>query len=96
MFDLFVTVLWVTVMVLWLVLFFHVVLDVLRSHDLGGPAKALWLLFLIVLPLVGVLVYVVARGGSMHEREAHFRALQRQHLEDYIRSVAHDPNPPKP
>ena len=43
-------------------------MDIFRSHDLGGWGKALWLIFVIVLPYLGVFVYLIARGGSMGER----------------------------
>ena len=45
-----------------------VFIDIFRSPDLSGLAKALWLLFVLLIPLVGVLVYLIARGGNMHER----------------------------
>jgi len=47
-----------------------VFIDIFRSHDLSGWAKALWFLFVLFIPLIGVLVYLIARGGSMHERGA--------------------------
>jgi len=47
-----------------------VFIDIFRSHDLSGWAKAGWLLFVLFIPLIGVLVYLIARGGSMHERAA--------------------------
>ena len=43
-------------------------IDIFRSHDLSGGAKALWFLFVLFIPLIGVLVYLIARGGSMGER----------------------------
>jgi hypothetical protein len=54
--------------VLWIMLLFWIIMDIFRSADLSGWAKAGWLLLVIVLPLVGVLVYLIARGGSMQER----------------------------
>jgi Phospholipase_D-nuclease N-terminal len=47
-----------------------VFIDIFRSHDLSGGAKALWFLFVLFIPLIGVLVYLIARGGSMGERRA--------------------------
>ena len=58
------------VFVLWIWLLITVFMDIFRSHDLGGWAKALWVLFIIILPFLGVLVYLIARGGKMHERAA--------------------------
>ena len=54
--------------VLWIWLLIYIFIDIFRSHDMGGFAKALWVLFVIILPFLGVLVYLIARGGSMHER----------------------------
>jgi hypothetical protein len=47
-----------------------VFIDIFRSHDLSGWAKAGWFLFVLFIPLIGVLVYLIARGGSMSERAA--------------------------
>ncbi len=51
----------------WIVLLFRVIGDIFRSHDMGGVAKALWSIFVIVVPWLGVLVYLIARGGKMAE-----------------------------
>ena len=53
----------------WIIVLFRTVIDVFRSHDLGGFAKAFWLLFIIVIPWLGVLVYLIARGDKMAARE---------------------------
>ena len=54
--------------VIWIWIVIMVFIDIFRSHDLSGGAKALWFLFVLFVPLIGVLVYLIARGGSMHER----------------------------
>ena len=56
--------------VLWIWILIWVFIDIFRSQDLSGWAKALWFLFVLLIPLIGVLVYLIARGGSMHERAA--------------------------
>jgi hypothetical protein len=56
--------------VLWFFLLFRVIMDIFRSRDLGGWGKAGWLVFAIVLPFLGVLVYLIARGGKMADRDA--------------------------
>jgi hypothetical protein len=56
--------------VIWIWILIWVFIDIFRSHDLSGWAKALWFLFVLFIPLIGVLAYLVARGGSMHERAA--------------------------
>jgi Phospholipase_D-nuclease N-terminal len=55
--------------VLWFFLLSRITIDILRSQDLGGWDKSLWLIFAIVLPFLGVLIYLVARGGSMAQRD---------------------------
>jgi len=74
--------------IFWLLLVFHIFQDIFRSHDLGGTAKAFWVLLILVLPLMGCLVYLIARGGSMHERQVHEIQAQQKAFEDYIRRVA--------
>ena len=56
--------------VVWIWILITVFIDIFRSQDLSGWAKALWFLFVLFIPLIGVLVYLIARGGSMHERAA--------------------------
>lgn len=53
---------------MFLVVFIHTIFDVFRSRDIGGGAKALWLIFLIILPVIGVLIYLIVRGPGMAER----------------------------
>ena len=53
----------------WIVLLFRVIADIFRSRDLGGGGKALWAIFVIVVPWLGVLVYLIARGDSMTDRD---------------------------
>jgi hypothetical protein len=62
--------------------------DLFRSKDLGGVAKTFWALFLIVLPILGMLVYLIARGSSMNERALAAQAGMQRRQDDYIRSVA--------
>ena len=54
--------------VIWIWILITVFIDIFRSHDLSGVAKALWFLFVLFIPLIGVLVYLIVRGSSMHER----------------------------
>jgi hypothetical protein len=54
--------------VIWIWILIWVFIDIFRSQDLSGGAKALWFLFVLLIPLIGVLVYLIARGGSMNER----------------------------
>jgi Short C-terminal domain/Phospholipase_D-nuclease N-terminal len=73
---------------LWIWLLIVIFGDIFRSHDLGGLAKALWILFIIIIPYIGVLVYLIARGGSMHERAVAQAQRQQQAFDDYVRQTA--------
>lgn len=68
--NVFWTMLWFSLWVLWLFLVFRVAIDIFRSRDLSGWGRAGWLLFVIVLPFLGVLTYLIARGDKMYGREA--------------------------
>lgn len=77
--------------VIWVWLFISIVIDLFRDHELSGAAKALWVLFLILIPFLSALVYLVVRGGGMRDRAiAHQRELQ-QATDAYIRDVASSP-----
>jgi membrane protease subunit (stomatin/prohibitin family) len=65
-----------------------VFIDIFRSHDLSGGAKALWFLFVLLLPLIGVLVYLIVRGGSMHERAVRQAQHQDQEFRNYVQQAA--------
>ena len=73
---------------LWLWLLITIFVDIFRSRDIGGFAKALWFLLVLVLPLVGVLIYLIARGRSMHERAASDAAEQEAAFRQYVRQAA--------
>jgi ABC-type multidrug transport system fused ATPase/permease subunit len=73
---------------LWIWLLIVVFADIFRSHDMGGFAKAIWVLFVIILPFLGVLVYLIARGGSMHERAEQSAARQQKAFDDYVKQTA--------
>ncbi|WP_030898630.1 SHOCT domain-containing protein [Streptomyces sp. NRRL F-5126] len=78
--------------ILWFFLLFKVINDIFRSHDMGGWAKAGWVILVILLPLLGVLVYVIARGQSMGRRDIEQARRQEAAVRDYIRDAAgHEP-----
>jgi hypothetical protein len=62
--------------------------DLFRSRDIGGVAKTLWTLFLVFLPILGMLIYLIARGGGMTERALAAQAEAQKRQDAYIRSVA--------
>ena len=74
--------------VVWIWLVIMVFFDIFRSHDLSGWAKALWVLFVVIIPFLGVLVYLIARGGEMHERAAQQAQRQDQQFRDYVQQSA--------
>ncbi|MGH9090316.1 MAG: SHOCT domain-containing protein [Acidimicrobiales bacterium] len=74
--------------VLWIWLLIYIFMDVFRSHDMGGFAKALWVVFIILLPLIGVLVYLIARGGKMQQRSVDAAQQQQQAFDSYVRKTA--------
>jgi len=76
------------VFVLWIWLLISIFIDIFRSSDMGGGAKALWVLFVIILPFLGVLVYLIARGGKMHERAAEQAAQQQKAFDAYVKQAA--------
>ena len=76
------------VFILWIWLLISVFMDIFRSHDLSGVAKAFWVLFVIILPFLGVLVYLIARGGKMHERAIDQAAQQQKAFDTYVKQTA--------
>ena len=66
--DVFLTMLWFFLWLLWLFLVVWIIMDVLRNRDLGGWAKAGWILLIVLLPLIGILVYVGVHGTLIQER----------------------------
>lgn len=86
--DAFLTMMWFFLWVLWFFLLFRVIMDIFRSRDLGGWGKAGWTIFVMLLPFLGVLVYLIARGGKMHEREVAQAKAQDEALRAYVREAA--------
>ena len=86
--DAFLTMLCFFFFIIWIWLLIMVFIDIFRSHDLGGLAKALWVIFIIILPFLGVFVYLIARGGKMHERAAQEQQQQQQAFDDYVKQTA--------
>ena len=86
--DLFGTMLGLFVFFIWFWLLIVVFSDIFRSRDLGGGAKMLWVLFVIILPFLGIFVYLIARGGKMHERAEAQAAQQQKSFDDYVKKTA--------
>jgi len=86
------TILMVFLWVIWFWILITIFIDLFRSHDLSGWAKALWFIFILLLPLIGVLVYLIARGGKMHEHAARDAQVQEQQFRQYVQEAAGSPN----
>jgi hypothetical protein len=80
--------LWFFLFIIWIWLLIMVFADIFRSHDMGGGLKAVWVIFIIILPFLGVFVYLLARGGGMQERNVKQAADQQKAFDDYVRQTA--------
>jgi putative oligomerization/nucleic acid binding protein/phospholipase D-like protein len=74
--------------VAWFWLLISISIDIFRRHDISGGFKALWLIFIIFLPYLGVFIYLITQSRSMAERSADQANRQRQAMDDYIRTTA--------
>jgi hypothetical protein len=83
---------WSYIFIAYLVLLFHIFADIFRDRELGGFAKALWSIGLIFLPFLMALVYLIARGKGMAERQVGAARQAQAQTEEYIKSVAGTPN----
>jgi hypothetical protein len=86
--DVFISTLYLVLFFFWLILAYHVFFDLFRSRDLSGAAKTLWVLGILIFPLLGCLLYVLIRGGKMHQHDVQAAADSQRAVEDYIRRVA--------
>ena len=74
--------------VIWFWILITVFIDLFRSHDLSGWVKALWFIFILFLPIIGVLVYLIARGGKMHEHAVRDAHQQEAEFRSYVQQAA--------
>ena len=84
------TMLWFFLWILWFFLLFRIILDIFRSKDLGGWGKAGWLIFVCILPFLGVFVYLIARGSKMTQRDAEDAQAADQAMRAYVRDAAQE------
>ncbi|MEU0068949.1 SHOCT domain-containing protein [Streptomyces sp. NPDC006332] len=82
------TMMWVFLWILWIILLFRVIGDIFRDDSLSGWAKTGWTFFVIVLPYLGVFVYLVARGRGMGKRDQEHAKAQQEAIDAYIRQTA--------
>ena len=86
--DLLLSMFWFFLFFAWIWLVISVFIDIFRSSDLSGWGKAGWTIFVLVIPLIGVLVYLIARGDSMQQRKVDDAVAQQQATQAYIQSAA--------
>jgi hypothetical protein len=79
--------LWFFMFFIWIWLLITVFADIFRSHDIGGFAKAIWVIFVIVVPYLGVFVYLIARGHKMHEHAVEAAQAQDAAARQYIQQA---------
>jgi predicted membrane channel-forming protein YqfA (hemolysin III family) len=82
------TLLEIAAFVIWIWLVIFVLIDIFRSRDMGGWAKALWVILVVLLPLLGVLIYLIARGGGMHDRAVAEAKQRDKEFTSYIQQTA--------
>jgi hypothetical protein len=76
------------VWILWFMLLFRIIGDIFSRRDIGGGAKALWIIFVVLAPFLGVFVYLIAENSGMTQRAMERAQEQRAQMDDYVRSVA--------
>jgi hypothetical protein len=86
--DVFISVFWFMLLFAWIMLLFRIMADVFRDDSLSGWGKALWTLFIIFLPWLGVLVYLIVRGGSMNERAIKDAQAADARMRAYVQDAA--------
>jgi hypothetical protein len=86
--DLFWAMLWFFLFFVWIWLLITVFGDIFRSKDMSGWGKALWTIFVIVFPYLGVFIYLIVRGGSMQERAMEEMAAREEMTRKYIQEVS--------
>ena len=75
--------------VIWIWILFTIITDLFRDHEMSGWAKAIWIIFLVFIPFLSALVYLIARGHGMRERAIKAAAEEKHHFDSYIRQQAH-------
>src|SRR5580765_173170 len=86
--DVFWTILIFFVWIAWFMLLFRILADVFSRHDIGGGAKTLWIIFVILVPFLGVFVYLIAESNGMNERALASAQASQQQFDSYVRETA--------
>src|SRR5262245_17802498 len=80
--------LWFFLFVIWIWILITIFSDIIRSHDLHGGGKALWTIFIILVPFLGCFIYLIARGNKMQERAIEDAKKRDAQMRDYVQSVS--------
>jgi len=75
--------------IVWIWILFTILTDLFRDHEMSGWWKAVWVLFLVFIPFLTALVYLIARGSGMRDRTIKAQADAKQHFDEYVRTQAH-------
>jgi putative oligomerization/nucleic acid binding protein/phospholipase D-like protein len=86
--NLFWTMLELFLWIAWFVILFRIIADIFRSSDLNGWGKAAWMVFIIILPFLGVFIYLIARGSKMHERDIQAQVARENAFRSYVQQTA--------
>ena len=86
--DVFLSMFWFMLLICWIWMLIAILSDIFRDHELSGWGKALWTFFLIIIPWLGALVYLIARGGSMNQRNLDAAKANEAHVRAYVRETA--------
>jgi hypothetical protein len=79
--------------VIWIWILITILSDLFRDHELSGWAKAAWVLFLVFIPFLTALIYLIARGEGMRDRTIKAQADAKKHFDEYVREQAHSSSP---
>jgi hypothetical protein len=82
------SILWFFLFFVWIMLIFTIFGDIIRNHDMSGLTKAIWSIFIIFLPFLGIFIYLIVNGGKMGERQIAAAKAQESAVQDYIRTTA--------